>query len=80
MKFIRSHMETVLVLAAAICAAAIGWFLYAAVQLIVVQAGRSIMTAAPAPQAGFDLQGAATIDYRGLIATSTASETSTATQ
>ena len=78
--FFKSHMETMLVLCAVIFIIAILWFLFATIQTVVSQVNRAVITPTPSPQQGFDLKSAQSIDFRGIVVSSssaTASATAT---
>jgi hypothetical protein len=76
-KFLRTHMEAVLISFSTIFLVIIGVFLYNTIEIVVTQSARAIATPAQQNGTGFDLQDAAKINFKGTLGNSSTTATGT---
>jgi hypothetical protein len=83
-KVFREHSEAVLITLAIIFLAVLIGFVYETMQVVVTQIDRAIIAPSPSMGVGFDLNDAASVDYKGLagvpVPTSTTSTAPAETQ
>ena len=72
----KNHSEAVLIFLAAIFLVVIVWFVYDAIQVVVAQVNRVLISPSAPMEAGFDLGDATQIDFRGLMTNASSSVTS----
>jgi len=79
-RFLKTHVETVLIFSALLFLVIIAAFLYETIEIVIAQSARVIATPVQQNGAGFDLQNAAKIDFKGIPGSGSSTTSGMATQ